>query len=172
METAQTQTADKSCLERRVPPFQGRQFLLFDPQVSSLFNSLTLPACLVDRVRRTQRKCLARAGHSVLVAELGGTACGLRCDELQPPFCILGLPWWLRQQRICLQHRRLRFDLWVEKICWRREWLPTAVFSPGEFHGQRRSLAGYSPWGCEESDVTEHLTLCILGGGTCETGLV
>ena len=26
---------------------------------------------------------------------------------------------------------------------------------PGEFHRQR-SLAGYSPWGCKESDVTEH----------------
>ena len=26
---------------------------------------------------------------------------------------------------------------------WRREWLPTPVFLPGEFHGQR-SLAGYS----------------------------
>ena len=29
---------------------------------------------------------------------------------------------------------------------------------PGEFHRQR-SLAGYSPWGCKESDVTEQLTL-------------
>ena len=29
---------------------------------------------------------------------------------------------------------------------------------PGEFHGQRRSLAG-SPWGCKESDTTERLTL-------------
>ena len=28
---------------------------------------------------------------------------------------------------------------------WRREWLPTPVFLPGEFHGQR-SLEGYSPW--------------------------
>ena len=27
--------------------------------------------------------------------------------------------------------------------------------TPGESHGQR-SLAGYSPWGCKESDVTEH----------------
>ena len=27
---------------------------------------------------------------------------------------------------------------------WRREWQPTPVFLPGEFHGQR-SLAGYSP---------------------------
>ena len=25
---------------------------------------------------------------------------------------------------------------------------------PGEFHGQR-SLVGYSPWGCKESDMTE-----------------
>ena len=25
----------------------------------------------------------------------------------------------------------------------------------GEFHGQR-ILAGYSPWGCKESDTTEH----------------
>ena len=32
------------------------------------------------------------------------------------------------------------------KILWRREWQPTQVFLPGEFHGQR-SLAGYSPWG-------------------------
>ena len=28
---------------------------------------------------------------------------------------------------------------------WRREWLPTPVFLPREFCGQR-SLAGYSPW--------------------------
>ena len=28
----------------------------------------------------------------------------------------------------------------------RREQLPTPVFLPGEFHGQR-NLAGYSPWG-------------------------
>ena len=40
----------------------------------------------------------------------------------------------------------------------------TLVFLPGEFHGQR-SLEGYSPWDCKESDMTEltftsfHLTL-------------
>ena len=32
------------------------------------------------------------------------------------------------------------------------------VFLPGKFHGQR-SLAGYSPWGHKESDMTECLTL-------------
>ena len=35
-----------------------------------------------------------------------------------------------------------RFDPWVRKISWRREWLPTLVFPPGKSHGQR-SLAGY-----------------------------
>ena len=29
----------------------------------------------------------------------------------------------------------------------RRKWQPTPVLLPGESHGQR-SLAGYSPWGC------------------------
>ena len=32
----------------------------------------------------------------------------------------------------------------VRKIPWRREWLPTPVFLPGVYHGQR-SMAGYSP---------------------------
>ena len=39
-----------------------------------------------------------------------------------------------------------RFGPWVRKISWRRKGQPTAVFLPGESHGQR-SLVGYSPWG-------------------------
>ena len=54
------------------------------------------------------------------------------------------IPWWLRRQ-IRLQCGRPRFDPWVGKIPSRREWLPTPVFLPGEFHGQR-SLEGYSLW--------------------------
>ena len=50
--------------------------------------------------------------------------------------------------------RKLRFNSWVGKILWRRECLPTPVFLPREFHGQR-SLEGYSPWGCKESDTTK-----------------
>ena len=42
------------------------------------------------------------------------------------------------------------FYLWVRKILWRREWLPTPVFLPGEFHGQR-SMAGYCLWGHKET---------------------
>jgi len=49
---------------------------------------------------------------------------------------------------------RPRFDPWVRDIPRRREWQPTPVFLPGEFHGQR-SLVGYSSWGCKESDTSE-----------------
>jgi hypothetical protein len=35
------------------------------------------------------------------------------------------------------------------------------VFLSGKFHGQR-SMAGYSSWGCKESDTTEQLTLSLL----------
>ena len=37
-------------------------------------------------------------------------------------------------------------------IPWRRKWQPTPVVLPGKSQGQR-SLAGYSPWGCKESDI-------------------
>ena len=48
----------------------------------------------------------------------------------------------------------------VRSLCrktpWRRQWHPTPVLLPGKSHG-RRSLVGYSPWGCKESDRTEWL---------------
>ena len=68
------------------------------------------------------------------------------------------LSWWLRWQRICFLCRRPGFDSWVGNIPQRREWLLTPVFLPGESHGQR-SLAGYSPWGPKELDMTEQPTL-------------
>ena len=36
-------------------------------------------------------------------------------------------------------------------------WQPTLVLLPGKSHGQR-ILAGYSPWGRKESDMTEQLS--------------
>ena len=56
---------------------------------------------------------------------------------------------------------RPRFNLWVGKILWRKEWLPTPVFLPGEFHGSK-GLAGSSPWGRKESDKTEGLNCFSL----------
>ena len=52
------------------------------------------------------------------------------------------------------RHKRCSFDPWAWKILWKRAWQPTPVFLPGRFHGER-SLAGYSPRGCKESDKTE-----------------
>ena len=46
------------------------------------------------------------------------------------------------------------FNPWVRKIPWRRESLPTPVFLPGEFLGQR-SLAGYGPQEHKELDMNE-----------------
>jgi len=59
-------------------------------------------------------------------------------------------------------------ETWIQSLGqedpWRRKWEPTPVFLPGESHGQR-SLVGYSPWGREELDMTERLTLPPLSEG-------
>ena len=47
----------------------------------------------------------------------------------------------LRHLGVAKRHRRRRFDPWVRKSSWRREWQPTPVFLPGESQGQW-SLAG------------------------------
>ena len=54
----------------------------------------------------------------------------------------------------CRSHKRCGLDLWVRKILWSRKWQATPVFLPGKFH-RHRSLAGYSPWGFKELDMTE-----------------
>ena len=50
----------------------------------------------------------------------------------------------------------------------RRQWQPTPVLLPGKSHGQR-SLVGCSPWGRQESDMTErlhfHFSLSCIGEG-------
>ena len=45
----------------------------------------------------------------------------------------------------------------VGKIPWRRAWLPIPVILPGQSHGQR-NLAGYSPQGHKELEITERLS--------------
>ena len=69
---------------------------------------------------------------------------------------------------ICVQVKKQQLDLDMKqqtgsklgkeyvKAIRRRQWQPTPVLLPGESHG-RRSLVGYSPWGCEGSDMTEWL---------------
>ena len=47
------------------------------------------------------------------------------------------------------------WEIWVGKIPWRKERVPTPAFWPGEFHGL------YSPWGHKELDMTGRLSLSI-----------
>ena len=72
----------------------------------------------------------------------------------------------------------VNYGLWVIMMCqcrWgrlctcrRRQWHPTPVLLPGKSHGQK-SLVGCSPWGREESDMTErlhfHFSLSYIGEG-------
>ena len=44
----------------------------------------------------------------------------------------------------------------IKESFWRKKWQHTPVFLPGESHGWR-SLMGYSPRGCKESDATKQL---------------
>ena len=41
-------------------------------------------------------------------------------------------------------------------MTWKRKWQPSLVLLPGKSHGWR-SLVGYSPCGCKESDTSEQL---------------
>ena len=54
----------------------------------------------------------------------------------------------------CRSYKSCGLDPWVKKIPWRRAWQPTQVFLLGE-SPEHRSLVGYSPRGCKESDTTE-----------------
>ena len=67
-----------------------------------------------------------------------------------------------------LQHLCALKLLKITNYCGRRQWHPTPLLLPGKSHG-RRSLVGCSPWGREESDMTEWLhfqfSLSCIGEG-------
>ena len=65
------------------------------------------------------------------------------------------LPWWLSGKESACSAGDQGSIPGLGKIPWRRKWQPTPVFLPGKFHEQR-NLAGYSPWGHKESDMTKH----------------
>ena len=53
------------------------------------------------------------------------------------------------------------WETWVQSLGWEdsleKQWLPTPVFWPGEFHGL------YIPWGRKESNTAERLSLHFRG---------
>ena len=101
-----------------------------------------------------------------------------RCLLIPSPMCILILepsreriaPLWdipflwaslIAQLVKNLQSRRPGFDPQVGKIPWGREWQPTPVFLPGESQG-KRSLAGYSSWGCKSRTQLSYQTTTTI----------
>ena len=64
----------------------------------------------------------------------------------QPGLNTFGLSWWLSKNPPANAEMLVRSPGGGNGN-------PLQLFSPGEFHGQR-SLAGYSPWGHKESDMT------------------
>ena len=78
------------------------------------------------------------------------TGCSLNCIILRSPF-----PGGLDSKQSAMWETWVRLLGWKDP--WRKEWLTSPVFLPGEFHGQR-GLAGYSPWGLKESGRAERLT--------------
>ena len=86
--------------------------------------------------------------------------------SFQEPESERGLPWWRSGRESACQ---CSFAPWAGKSPWRRKWQPTPVSLSGKSHGQR-SLAGYSPWGHQESDTTEGLNTKVRGGPPSELG--
>ena len=84
---------------------------------------------------------------------------GLKCRRENPYFrlwtCVFSVTQVAQGKEFDCQCSKLKslgfeFDPWVRKIPWEGG----HSNPPGEFHEQR-SLAGYSPQGCKESDMNE-----------------
>ena len=65
-----------------------------------------------------------------------------------------------------VNHLPTMWETWVQSLgqedTLEKEWQPTPVLLPGKSHEQR-SLVGYSPQGCKESDMIElfHFSLVV-----------
>ena len=55
----------------------------------------------------------------------------------------------------CRRCKRCGFDPWVGNITWKRKWHLHPSILAWTCHGQK-NLESYSPWGCEESDMSKH----------------
>ena len=54
----------------------------------------------------------------------------------------------------CRRHKRQGFNPWIGKIPLEEGMATLQLFLPGKAHGQK-SLLGYSPWGCKETNTAE-----------------
>ena len=80
-------------------------------------------------------------------------------NKLSVDICWLdegGLPWWLSGKESACKAGDL--GLTLGEIPWLRKLQPTPVLLTEKSHGQR-SMAGYSSWGCKESDTTNSIKM-------------
>uniref|UniRef100_A0AC11ESQ7 Ribosomal protein S25 n=1 Tax=Ovis aries TaxID=9940 RepID=A0AC11ESQ7_SHEEP len=115
---------------------------------------LITPAVVSERLKI--RGSLARAALQELLSKGERMEC---CTGLYA-FCTL--VWadhvshfkcsrWTSLVAQTVKHLSTMRETWVRSLPWRRKWQSAPVLLPGKSHGQR-SLVGYSPWGCRESD--------------------
>ena len=77
-----------------------------------------------------------------------------------PPFCIIFAPEAMISSQVAQTVKNLPavWKTWVRSLCWEdsleKGMATHSSILAGEFHGQR-SLVGYSPRDCKESDTTE-----------------
>ena len=109
----------------RWPRFQVRCFLRQLTAAVNIFHRLTVTLpysfpCVVSKV-----------------APIGSLKCYRASSIPCPSMTLLILPTSLVAQMLknlpAMQCRRPRFDPWVRKIPWRRDWPPTPAFLPREF---------------------------------------
>ena len=82
------------------------------------------------------------------------------CDHMCFSLCMVewGLPCWLRGKESACNAGDAGSVPGPGRSPGEREWLPTPVFWPGEFHEQR-SLVVCGPLGCKELYMTDRLRL-------------
>ena len=116
----------------------------------SLWFSVKIKTCIWNEVLPPFLLCLLNKPSIRKASRLVKWHGSLRVNSALEPFTVRS-----GKESAC-NGGRPRFDPRVGKIPWRRQWLPTPVFLPGESQG-RRSMTGDSPWGYKELDMAEQL---------------
>ena len=84
----------------------------------------------------------------------------MNCENLHFQFAISGHPLYAKLSGKVYTYILTNLEM-INLRLQRRPWHPTPVLLPGKSQG-RRSLVGCSPWGREESDMTEVISLSLF----------
>ena len=100
--------------------------------------------------------------------------CPLLLFNIASLIVTMSVPLYFHPSLSTSQPKFIKISVFLLSLCvlmiisWRRQWHPTPVLLSGKSHGWR-SLVGCSPWGHQESDMTEwlhfHFSLSCIGEG-------